>query len=122
MIFLVLFLSARVFFHSWHEKEKPVQKRNGEKHPTARRNRQRGGTPRGDRRHFLFFFISLPFSPHGLYLPAESREENLTELVFVPQLLGGLDEARAGLRAVSYLRTQWKRAPLLQSRQLQLGF
>lgn len=70
----------------------------------------------------FFFFISLPFSPHGLYLPAESREENLTELVFVPQLLGGLDEARAGLRAVSYLQTQWKRAPLLQSRQLQLGF
>lgn len=44
------------------------------------------------------------FSSHVLYLPAEAGEEDLTELVFVSQLLGNAGEAGAGLRAVSHLR------------------
>lgn len=41
---------------------------------------------------------------HKLYLPTEAREEDLTVLVFVPQLLGNTDKAGAGLRAVSHLQ------------------
>lgn len=42
-----------------------------------------------------------------MYLPAEAWEEDLTVLVFVPQLLRNTDEAGAGLRAVSRLQ-KWK--------------
>lgn len=41
--------------------------------------------------------------PPILYLPAETREEDLTVLVFILQLLGDMDEAGAGQRGISHL-------------------
>lgn len=50
-----------------------------------------------------FPFHRVAFS-HVLYLSAEAREEDLTVLVFVLELLGSSDEAGAGLRTVSHLQ------------------
>lgn len=71
-----------------------------EKHPKAKRKQQKKETPCGYKTHFHF----PVFFPHILYLPTEAREEDLTVLVFVLQLLGNSDEAGAGLRAVSGLQ------------------
>lgn len=73
---------------------------------TARSRRERKGKPEAEKEatNDRNRRLDVRVFPDGPYLPTEAGEEDLSELVSAPQLLGDSDEAGAGLRAVSRLQ------------------